>query len=98
MRKIAKYGWIKQLPDFRDYQFTVSEKVLKALPPKTDLRPTCPPVVDQGQLGSCTANAIAGAHRFDQIKQKEKVQFLLSKQGGGVGYAPSPASSGSRSF
>ena len=79
MRKIAKYGWIKQLPDFRDYQFTVSEKVLKALPPKTDLRPTCPPVVDQGQLGSCTANAIAGAHRFDQIKQKEKVQFEPSR-------------------
>jgi C1A family cysteine protease len=25
---------------------------------------------DQGQLGSCTANGIAGAIEFDQIKQK----------------------------
>jgi len=27
-------------------------------------------VYDQGQIGSCTANAIAGAFEFDQIKQK----------------------------
>ena len=30
----------------------------------------CPPVYDQGQLGSCTANAIAAAFEFDQRKQK----------------------------
>ncbi|GAC1595906.1 MAG: C1 family peptidase [Candidatus Velthaea sp.] len=29
-----------------------------------DLRAKCPPVYDQGQLGSCTANAIAGAIAF----------------------------------
>jgi C1A family cysteine protease len=40
------------------------------LPPSADLRPGCPPVYDQGQLGSCTANAIAGAIEFDQIKEK----------------------------
>jgi C1A family cysteine protease len=34
-----------------------------------DLRPQCPPVYDQGQLGSCTGNAIAGAIQFDQMKQ-----------------------------
>jgi len=79
MRKISMYGWKKQLPDFRDYQFTVSKEVLKALPPKIDLRPICPPVVDQGQLGSCTANAIGAAHRFDQIKQKAKIQFEPSR-------------------
>jgi len=29
------------------------------LPTKVDLRPGCSPIVDQGSLGSCTANAIA---------------------------------------
>ena len=35
-----------------------------------DLRAQCPPVYDQGQLGSCTANAIAAAIEFDRLKQK----------------------------
>jgi C1A family cysteine protease len=34
-----------------------------------DLRPGCPPVYDQGELGSCTAQAIAGAIEFDQRRQ-----------------------------
>ncbi len=34
-----------------------------------DLRPECPSVYDQGQLGSCTGNGIAGAIEFDQKKQ-----------------------------
>jgi len=79
MRKIQRYGWKPQIPDFRDYQFTVSESILKSLPPKIDLRTNCPPVVDQSNLGSCTANAIAAAHRFDQIKQKSKIQFEPSR-------------------
>lgn len=28
------------------------------LPASVDLTPACPPVYDQGQLGSCTANAL----------------------------------------
>lgn len=31
-----------------------------------------PPVYDQGQLGSCTGNAIAAAFEYEAIKQKEK--------------------------
>jgi C1A family cysteine protease len=34
------------------------------LPPTADLRPQCPPVVDQGQIGSCTANSSASAMAF----------------------------------
>jgi len=37
-----------------------------------------PPPYDQGQLGSCTANAIAGALEFDQIKQSLK-EFTPSR-------------------
>jgi C1A family cysteine protease len=39
------------------------------LPSQVDLRPNCPPIYDQGQLGSCTGNAIAGAFQFDREKQ-----------------------------
>ena len=34
-----------------------------------DLTPQCPPVYDQGQLGSCTANAIGAAFEFELVKQ-----------------------------
>lgn len=34
---------------------------------KVDLRSKCPPVYNQGSLGSCTANAIGAAYEFDQI-------------------------------
>jgi C1A family cysteine protease len=42
------------------------------LPSEVDLRDACPKVYDQGQLGSCTANAIAGALEYNMIQQKEK--------------------------
>jgi C1A family cysteine protease len=49
-----------------------------ALPTMVDLRPNCPPVYDQGQLGSCTGNSIAGAIEFEQMKQKVKA-FVPSR-------------------
>ena len=69
-RKIAHYGWIPDLPDQRDHLFAAQPATLTNLPPSVDLRPDCPDVYDQGQLGSCTANAIGGAVEFDRIKQK----------------------------
>lgn len=63
------YGWIPDLPDHRDYVFTRIAKP-EALPAKIDLHNGCPPVYDQGQLGSCTANAIAGAVDFERNRQK----------------------------
>ncbi len=66
-----KYGWRPDLPDHRDHVLTLGdERGVAALPASVDLRPMCPPVYDQGQLGSCTANAIAGAVEFEQRKQK----------------------------
>jgi len=67
--KIQRYGWIRDLPDHRDFMYSVPAATLQALPSSADLRPHCPPVYDQGQLGSCTANAIAGALQFDEIKE-----------------------------
>jgi C1A family cysteine protease len=69
-RKIARYGWIPDIPDQRDHLYSAPPAFLAALPPSTDLRAACPTVYDQGQLGSCTANAIGGAIEFDRLLQK----------------------------
>ena len=44
-------------------KFSASLKASQ-LPPKVDLRKYMPPVEDQGQVGSCTANATAGAYEY----------------------------------
>ena len=65
--KIRLYGWKKDLPDFRDHIFQAAP-IQAALPSKIDLRQYCPPVYDQGNLGSCTAQAIAALVQIDEIK------------------------------
>lgn len=72
-RTSKHYGWKPDLPDFRDFKFTAPRPVVKKLPSKVDLRPKCPAVYDQGQLGSCTGNAIAAAFQFELMKQKAPV-------------------------
>jgi C1A family cysteine protease len=49
-----------------------------ALPPSTDLRGQCPAVYDQGQIGSCTANAIGAGFEFDLTKQ-QLADFMPSR-------------------
>ncbi len=39
-----------------------------SLPARIDLRAMCSPVEDQGEIGSCTANAVVGALEYHQIK------------------------------
>jgi C1A family cysteine protease len=68
-RRIERYGWIPDIPDARDFMFSAPEAVLRSMPASVDLRSQCPPVYDQGQLGSCTANAIGGAFEFMQLKE-----------------------------
>jgi C1A family cysteine protease len=67
------YGWLPDLPDHRDYRFA-AEHTAAQLPPKVDLHSIFPPVYDQGQLGSCTANAIAGA--YDYERRRQQLQFI----------------------
>lgn len=73
------YGWQRDLPDHRDHLYAAPLAALGVVPPKIDLRNQCPPVYDQGQLGSCTANAIAGAIQFDRLKQKLTPDFVPSR-------------------
>ncbi len=63
------FGWLPDLPDSRD--FSVSKKEILVLlkkpqtvPDKIDLREYCSPIVNQGNLGSCTANAASGILEF----------------------------------
>ena len=78
----SKYwmGWRPDYPDIRDYTLkTDMVKPLftktgilkigeKSLPKSADLRQWCSPVEDQGQLGSCTANAGVGMVEYYERK------------------------------
>jgi C1A family cysteine protease len=72
-------GWIPDLPDQRDHLYAAPVERLTQLPPSADLRPQCPPVYDQGQLGSCTANSIGAAIQFDRMKQGLQPNFIASR-------------------
>jgi len=75
-------GWLRELPDFRD--FTVCTPSIMALLsrielPKAptasiDLRAWCSPIEDQGQLGSCTANA--GVGLFEYYEKKASNSYI----------------------
>jgi len=50
--------WKVDKVDTRDYKYQVTQKVSPTL---VDLRRYCSPIENQGSLGSCTGQAIAGA-------------------------------------
>jgi len=73
------FGWVRDNPDARDVLYAAPLLALpRGLPAKVDLRTKCPPVYDQGQLGSCTGNGIAAAIQFDQKKLRKKA-FVPSR-------------------
>jgi C1A family cysteine protease len=78
-RTNKRYGWVPDLPDHRDLLYAAPVAAFQALPPKVDLRPDCPHIYNQKELGSCTANAIAAALEFDQKKQKLMDIFTPSR-------------------
>jgi len=69
-------GWLPDYPDFRDYtvEHEKTSELISAvgldrvsattLPSSVDLRKWCSPIENQGQLGSCTANAGAGVVEY----------------------------------
>jgi len=46
-------------------QLNIKSFDVKVTPANIDLRPQMPPVYDQGQLGSCTANALCAAFAYE---------------------------------
>ncbi len=76
---LKKLGWKPDLPDQRDLLYSASLARLRKLPEQVDLRKGCPPVYDQGEIGSCTANAIAAAVQFNRGKNGQKPDFIPSR-------------------
>ena len=74
--KPYRLGWIKDKRDDRDLNFSVQFRLPTTLPPSVDLRAGCSSVEDQGQLGSCTANALVGALEYLEIKAGTSFQDL----------------------
>src|SRR5664279_4841023 len=74
-RSNAHYGWVPQLPDHRDLIYRPEATVL---PQQVDLRAKFPKTYDQGQLGSCTANAIAGLLEYLRAAESE-ADFIPSR-------------------
>ncbi len=68
----GKFGWLPDLPDHRDHLYAAPRAALLSLPARVNLAGKCPSVYNQGNLGSCTANAIAGAIEFDRLKQRAR--------------------------
>lgn len=76
MDDILGMGWVRDYPDLRD--FTPEHESIKALQSRVkaaggktvklaasvDLRPWCPPIENQLNLGSCTANAGVGMYEY----------------------------------
>jgi len=69
VRTQKRYGWRPDHPDMRDFLLAVEPA--KALPSSVSLRTKMPPVYDQGQLGSCTANSVGAILEYNELKQKE---------------------------
>lgn len=61
-----KYTWKPDVPDFRDHVFAAK---IASLPSAVDLRPRLNKVFDQGNLGSCTGNAISTCIDMQRVKQ-----------------------------
>ncbi len=58
-----RYGWRPDVPDTRDLYYGAIRPVVR-LPKSVDLRAHCSTVELQGNLGSCTAQALAGNLEF----------------------------------
>jgi C1A family cysteine protease len=75
-------GWLPDYPDFRDHTHastSVQDTLRRAkslaarapragLPATVDLRQWCPPIEDQGALGSCTAHAGVGLVEYFECR------------------------------
>ncbi|MGA2769959.1 MAG: C1 family peptidase [Bryobacteraceae bacterium] len=68
------YGWRPDTPDQRDFLYRAIPSL--PVPADLDLRPEQPPIFDQGQLGSCTGNGIAGELEAQALMQGEPMSTL----------------------
>ena len=77
MIKAQHLTWKRDQNDMRDHKFDLPLHPPQELPPTFDIEFTFP-VYDQGEIGSCTANALAAAIEFDKLKNSNE-QFVPSR-------------------
>lgn len=71
---ISTFHWTRDKPDPRDYKYALSApKILSGV----DLRPYCSAIENQGNLGSCTGQAIAGA--IELLNKRNQRQTDVSR-------------------
>lgn len=71
-----KYHWVPDKPDSRDYRYRAV--IPKAdIPSSVDLRRYASPIEDQGNLGSCTGQAIAGC--IELLHRKQNKNYDISR-------------------
>ncbi len=68
----SRYGWKRDTPDFRDHLFLAPPT--GSYPPVIDNRGWDWGIYDQGQIGSCTANAVLSAFRNVRFRAN-KIDF-----------------------
>jgi len=67
-----KFGWLPDVPDYRDFAYCKILPRVK-LPSEVNLcKKGISPVEDQGQLGSCTANALVGNLEYLDLQDGDK--------------------------
>jgi len=72
-------GWLPSPPDYRDYTLRarLPSVLLKASPPSVPSLTKAMAILDQGNLGSCTAYASGRAFRY--LDRKDTVDFDVSE-------------------
>jgi C1A family cysteine protease len=82
----TKYGWNKAGQYYTSAEKYIFQNLhLSKIIKHVDLREKCPPIYDQGHLGSCTANALAFCYQYDEnhkrclSHQKELNEFTPSR-------------------
>jgi len=76
--KNIKFGWIRDLPDKRDFMYGFSLSKRSTLDTAVNLVSGMPYVYDQGRLGSCTAQAMAAVYQFT-LKENKNVTYTPSR-------------------
>jgi C1A family cysteine protease len=77
-KPVRHYGWSKpkeKPTELHKFAITRSQKLIRNM----DLTPLMPPIYDQGELGSCTANALAAAYQYCELKEHEIHPFMPSR-------------------
>jgi C1A family cysteine protease len=75
-QQFSQLGWQPDKPDSRDQLYQPS---FQELPPaRVDIAPPFP-CYDQGQIASCTANALAAAVQYDRLQAGDQPAFQPSR-------------------